>query len=50
MNEFPAVLLHPRDQCIRKSFSAIFVLPDDGPIKPKHVGVSGFYNINVNLI
>jgi hypothetical protein len=35
MNEFPAVLLQPRDQYIKKLFSAIVLLSDDGPIKPK---------------
>jgi hypothetical protein len=29
MNEYPVVLLHPRDQYVRKSFSAIVVLPDE---------------------
>jgi hypothetical protein len=33
-----------------QSFCTIVVLHDDGPIRPKHVGVSGFYNIIVNLI
>jgi hypothetical protein len=33
-----------------QSFYNIIVLPDDGTIRPKHVGVIGFYNIVVNLI
>ena len=31
-------------------FIHFIVLPDDGPIKTKYVGVSGSYNIVVTLI
>jgi len=33
-----------------QSFLHNYCIPDDGPIRPKHVEVSGFYNIILNLI
>jgi hypothetical protein len=33
--EFPAVLLHARNQHTEQSFYAIIVFPDDGPVSPK---------------
>jgi len=49
MNEFPVALLHPRDQCIKKSFSVMYS-PMMCQYSPKHVGVSVFNNMNVNIV
>lgn len=45
-----STVLHARDQYIKHSCYTIIVLPDNGLIKPKHVGVIGVYNIIANLV
>jgi len=44
------LIVEAGEQYIDQSFCKIIILPDDGPIRPKHVGFSGSYYILVNII
>ena len=48
--EMLLVLIFVRGQYIKASFYTITVVPFEDQFWPKHVAVSAFYNIIVNLI
>ena len=35
---------------MKQLFDTVIVLPDDGPVGLKHIGLGGFYNLIVNVI